>query len=92
MDGPHSNPEKKTIDRINDLKKELLELQEHPEMIPEMIRVEMSEKISVLITFISRNNEMSNNQKSNRKKLRTMGGRYRNKRRRTLKRTRKYKW
>jgi len=92
-DEPHSKPEQKTIKRINDLKEELLELKEHPEMIPkmlrdEMLRNEMIDKISLLITYISRNNEMSNNQNSNRKKLRTRGGRYRNKRRRT----RKYKW
>ena len=92
MDGPRTNPGKSVIKRINDLKKELLELEEHPEMIPEMIRVEMSEKISVLINITqkrSRNNEMSNN---NENRKRTRGGRYRNKRRRTLKRTRKYKW
>ena len=94
MDGPGTNPGKSVIKRINDLKKELLELEEHPEMIPEMIRVEMSEKISLLINITqkrSRNNEMSNNENPNRpNSKRRRGGR--NKRRRTLKRTRKYKW
>ena len=105
MDGPRSNPAKSVIKRINDLKEELLELEEHPEMIPEMLRDEMllemkphemSTKISLLITYISpnetqkrsRNNDMLTNSKNQR----TRGGRYRNKRRRTLKRTRKYKW
>ena len=98
MDGPRTNPGKSVIKRINDLKKELLELEEHPEMIPKMLRDVMSEKISVLIKAItpkrSRNNEMSNNEMSNNEmpnSKRTRGGRYRNKRRRTLKRSRKYK-
>ena len=75
----------------NKQKEELLELEEHPEMIPEMLRDEMSTKISLLITYISPNetqkrsrNEMNNNENIKR----TRGGRYRNKRRRT----RKYKW
>jgi hypothetical protein len=68
-DEPRSNPPKTVIKRINDLKKELLKLQEHPEMLLEMLSDEMlpkmlpkmlpemldimSKKISVLIKAIT---------------------------------------
>ena len=95
---PHLKPAKSVIKRINDLKKELLKLEADPEMLDHIMRLEkytdmqddkMIDKIRLLI---QKSDEMPNrpNEMPNSKRRRVGGGR--NKRRRTLKRTRKYKW
>jgi hypothetical protein len=80
------------------IRDEMLPKMLRDEMLPEMLAI-ISKKISVLIKAITPKrslNEMENNQTEHNEKSnipnskRTRGGR--NKRRRTLKRSRKYKW